>query len=58
MAHDDDEDRWVAHRREGWTVETDHGHDPISVHETFEHARSALHTGENGDEDADRADDG
>lgn len=42
MADDDDTDRWVAHRQEGWTVETEHAHDPLSVHDTFDDALSAL----------------
>lgn len=55
MADDDHDNRWLAHRREGWTVETDHHHEPVSVHETFDDAREALGSTEGADGDVDRA---
>lgn len=36
------DDRWVAHRRDGWTVEQHGQADPVSTHDTFEGARDAL----------------
>jgi hypothetical protein len=38
----DDADRWVAHRREGWTVEQPGQGEPVSTHDTFDEARTAL----------------
>jgi len=38
----DDADRWVAHRREGWTVEQPGQGNPVSTHDTFDEARTAL----------------
>lgn len=38
-----DEERWVAHRQEGWTVESPDRRDPVSVHDDFDEARAALH---------------
>lgn len=43
MTTDDTDDRWVAHRREGWTVESPERRDPVSVHDDFDDARAALH---------------
>lgn len=52
MAHHDDEDRRVPHRRDGWAVETHQSDDPDSIDETFDEARSSL------DPDGRRDDDG
>ena len=43
MTEDQDNDRWVAHRREGWTVESAERRRPVSVHDDFDDARAALH---------------
>lgn len=36
-----EEERWVAHRREGWTVESAECRAPVSVHDAFDDARAA-----------------
>lgn len=42
-------DRWVAHRRTGWTVESPGRGEPVSTHESFTEAHAALgeHEGAN-----------
>lgn len=46
-----DDDRWVAHRREGWTVESPERREPVSVHDDFDEARAALEDDTDGEDD-------
>lgn len=41
------DDRWVAHRRDGWTVEQHGQAEPVSTHDTFEGARDVLANSQN-----------
>jgi hypothetical protein len=46
------DDRWVAHRRDGWTVERPGQSDPVSVHDDFDEARDALEHAPEGEDAA------
>lgn len=51
-------DHWVAHRREGWTVESHSVFGPVSTHETFSDACAEVRRLNDNDNDSNAVDGG